>query len=97
MWIFKSGTICNGSIPKIWDKITVGAYKILVFVAVIMLNTLRRVLLRSDSVDSVLNTINNITEKMSELIVNKAIESWQQSGSTLTSISQNTINITQSA
>lgn len=33
---------------------------------------------------------------MSELIVNKAIESWQQSGSTLTSISQNTVNITQS-
>ncbi|XP_014607883.1 PREDICTED: TBC1 domain family member 7 [Polistes canadensis] len=99
MWFCScfAGTICNGSIPKIWDKITVGAYKILVFVAVIMLNTLRRVLLRSDSIDSVLSTINNITEKMSELIVNKAIESWQQSGSTLTSISQNTINITQSA
>lgn len=87
-----AGTICNGSIPKIWDKITVGAYKILVFVAVIMLTTLRRVLLRTDSIDNVLDMISNITEEMSEVIVNKAIESWQQSGSTLTSISQNTVN-----
>ena len=28
-----------------------------------------------------------ITEETSEVIVNKAIESWQQSGSTLTTIS----------
>ncbi|OAD59196.1 TBC1 domain family member 7 [Eufriesea mexicana] len=46
-----AGTISNGSIAKIWDKIA-------------------------------------LTEETSEVIVNKAIESWQQSGSTLTTISQ---------
>ncbi|XP_066581621.1 TBC1 domain family member 7 isoform X2 [Prorops nasuta] len=93
IWFFScfAGVICDGSIPKIWDKITVGAYKVLVFVAVITLTTLRRALLRSENLDSVLDTINNMTEETSEVIVNKALESWQQSGSTLTSISQTAV------
>lgn len=86
-----AGTISNGSIAKIWDKIVVGAYKILVFVAVVILTTLRRLLLRCENTDNVLDTVGNITEETSEVIVNKAIESWQQSGSTLTTISQNTV------
>lgn len=85
MWFCScfAGTISNGSIAKIWDKIAVGAHKILVFVAVITLTTLRRLLLRCENIDNVLNTLNNITEETSEVIVNKAIESWQQNGSTL--------------
>ncbi|XP_070520183.1 TBC1 domain family member 7 isoform X1 [Cardiocondyla obscurior] len=67
---------------RIWDKITVGAYRILIFVTVVMLTTLRRLLLRCENIDHVLDTINNITEETSELIVNKAIESMQQSGTT---------------
>ncbi|KAG7190054.1 hypothetical protein KM043_006200 [Ampulex compressa] len=82
-----AGAISDGSIAKIWDKIAVGAYKILVFMAVVTLTTLRRLLLRCESIDNVLDTIANITEETSEVIVNKAIESWQQSGSTLTTIS----------
>ncbi|XP_029659281.1 TBC1 domain family member 7 isoform X1 [Formica exsecta] len=83
-WFYScfAGVICNGSIAKIWDKITVGAYRILVFVAVVTLTTLRRLLLRCESIDNVLDTINNITEETSEMIVNKAIESMQQSGTT---------------
>ncbi|CAL1674274.1 unnamed protein product [Lasius platythorax] len=83
-WFYScfAGVICNGSIAKIWDKITVSAYRILVFVAVVTLTTLRRLLLRCENTDSVLDTINNITEETSELIVNKAIESMQQSGTT---------------
>ncbi|XP_043266199.1 TBC1 domain family member 7 [Colletes gigas] len=83
-----AGTISVGSIVKIWDKIAVGAYRILIFVTVVTLTTLRRLLLRCENLDSVLDTIGNITEESSELIVNKAIESWQQSGSTLITISQ---------
>lgn len=45
---------------RIWDKITVGAYRILVFVAVVILTTLRRLLLRCENVDNVLDTINNV-------------------------------------
>ncbi|XP_011704492.1 PREDICTED: TBC1 domain family member 7 isoform X2 [Wasmannia auropunctata] len=83
-WFYScfAGVICNGSIAKIWDKITVGAYRILVFVAVVTLTTLRRLLLRCENIDQVLDTINNITEETSEVIVNKAIESMQQSGTT---------------
>ncbi|XP_076295836.1 TBC1 domain family member 7 isoform X2 [Lasioglossum baleicum] len=83
-----AGTISDGSIVKIWDKIAVGAYRILIFVTVVTLTTLRRLLLRCENIDSILDTISNITEESSEVIVNKAIESWQQSGSTLTTISQ---------
>ncbi|XP_031842557.1 TBC1 domain family member 7 isoform X2 [Nomia melanderi] len=83
-----AGTISNGSIAKIWDKIAVGAHRILIFVTVVTLTTLRRLLLRCENIDGVLDTISNITEETSEIIVNKAIESWQQSGSTLTTISQ---------
>ncbi|KAK1125823.1 hypothetical protein K0M31_005361 [Melipona bicolor] len=82
-----AGTISNGSIAKIWDKIAVGAYRILIFVTVVILTTLRRLLLRCENIDGILDTIANITEETSEVIVNKAIESWQQSGSTLTTIS----------
>lgn len=73
-----AGTISNGSIAKIWDKIAVGAYRILIFVTVVTLTTLRRLLMRCENIDSILNTIANITEETSEVIVNKAIESWQQ-------------------
>ncbi|XP_068977590.1 TBC1 domain family member 7 isoform X3 [Bombus flavifrons] len=72
---------------KIWDKIAVGAYRTLIFVTVVILTTLRRLLLRCENIDGILDTIANITEETSEVIVNKAIESWQQSGSTLTTIS----------
>ncbi|CAL7937883.1 unnamed protein product [Xylocopa violacea] len=82
-----AGTISNGSIAKIWDKIAVGAYRILIFVTVITLITLRRLLLRCNNIDGILDTTANITEETSEVIVNKAIESWQQNGSTLTTIS----------
>ncbi|KYN08381.1 TBC1 domain family member 7 [Cyphomyrmex costatus] len=84
IWFYScfAGVICNGSIAKIWDKITVGAYRILIFVAVVTLTTLRRLLLRCESIDHILDTINNITEETSEVIVNKAIESIQQSGTT---------------
>ncbi|XP_076382717.1 TBC1 domain family member 7 isoform X1 [Megalopta genalis] len=83
-----AGTISDGSIVKIWDKIAVGAHRILIFVTVVTLTTLRRLLLRCENIDSILDTISNIPEESSEVIVNKAIESWQQSGTTLTTISQ---------
>ncbi|XP_057330650.1 TBC1 domain family member 7 [Microplitis mediator] len=92
-------TICDGSLPKIWDKIAVGAYKILAFVAAVVFITLRRFLLNCDSTDCVLDTISHINEETSEMIVNKAIELWQQSGSALVTMSPNTniINSTSNA
>jgi hypothetical protein len=36
------------------------------------------------TIDNVLNCLNNIPEETAEVIVNKAIEMWQQYGSLLT-------------
>ncbi|XP_012285813.2 uncharacterized protein LOC105702667 [Orussus abietinus] len=58
--------------------------------------TMRRFLLRSETIENVLEALDNITEETSEVIVNKAIELWQQSGSALVSMSQSTVNIVQS-
>ncbi|XP_034944065.1 TBC1 domain family member 7 [Chelonus insularis] len=86
-----AGTISDRSLPKIWDKIAVGAYKILAFIAAVIFMTLRRLLLNCDNINRVLETISNINEETSEVIVNKAIELWQQSGSGLVTMSPNTI------
>ncbi|XP_043289769.1 TBC1 domain family member 7 isoform X2 [Venturia canescens] len=88
-----AGNISDGSLPKIWDKIAVGAYKILVFVAVVILTTLRRLVFKCNTVEGILDTITNINEETSEVIVNKAIELWQQSGSILGTMSPNTLSI----
>ncbi|XP_046617281.1 TBC1 domain family member 7 [Neodiprion virginianus] len=90
-----AGTISDSSIPKIWDKIVAGSYKILVFVTLVTLTSLRRLLLRCEGIDYVLDCINNISEETAEMIVNKAIELWQQSGSALASMSQITVNSVQ--
>lgn len=79
-----AGVISESSLGKIWDKVTGGSCKILVFVAVVILRTLRRNLLLCKMLDNVLNCLNNIPEETAEVIVNKAIEMWQQYGSLLT-------------
>lgn len=97
MWFCScfAGTISDSSIPKIWDKIVAGSYKILVFVAAVILTTLRRLLLRCEGIDYIIDCINNISEETVEMIVNKAIELWQQSGSALASMSQIAVNSVQ--
>ncbi|XP_069681468.1 TBC1 domain family member 7 [Periplaneta americana] len=79
-----AGVISESSLGKIWDKLTGGSCKILVFVAVVILITLRRHLLKCLMTENVLKCLNTIAEEMAEVIVNKAIEMWQQYGSLLT-------------
>lgn len=79
-----AGIISESSLGKIWDKLTGGSCKILVFVAVVILRTLRRNLLNCLMTNNVLNCLRNIPEETAEVIVNKAIEMWQQHGSLLT-------------
>lgn len=45
---------------RIWDKIAVGAYRILIFVTVVTLTTLRRLLMRCENIDGILDTIANV-------------------------------------
>ncbi|KAL0281308.1 UNVERIFIED_CONTAM: hypothetical protein PYX00_002335 [Menopon gallinae] len=71
------------ALVKIWDKIVGGSFKILPFVAVILFTTLRRNLLNITCKSTVFDELKGITEEISEVIANKAIELWQQYGSLL--------------
>ncbi|KAK7873014.1 hypothetical protein R5R35_000314 [Gryllus longicercus] len=75
-----AGIISESSLEKVWDKLIGGSCKVLIFVAVVLLITLRRLLLKCTTVDSVLDCLGNISEEVSEVIVNQGIEMWQQSG-----------------
>lgn len=79
-----AGIISESSLEKVWDKLIGGSCKVLIFVAVVLLVTLRRLLLKCSSVDATLDCLSNISEEVSEVIVNQAVEMWQQSGSALT-------------
>ncbi|XP_044727631.1 TBC1 domain family member 7, partial [Chrysoperla carnea] len=89
-----AGVINETSLAKIWDKLCAGSFKILVFVGVVLLTTLRRVLIRCTNAVAILECIEKITEETAEVIVNKAIEVWQQNGCALTLQSDQNVNTT---
>lgn len=74
-----AGIISEAALVRIWDKICGGSHKILVFLFLVLFKTLRMTLLRCSNVQNVIEII--VKEKEDEdLIVNKAIESWQHVG-----------------
>lgn len=79
-----AGLLKDPALAKIWDKLVGGSCKILVFVAIKILTTMRRRLILLDSSDAVVDSLCDISEETAEMIANKAIEQWQQSGSPLT-------------
>lgn len=79
--------IIDTSVVKIWDKVAGGSSKILIFVAVVVLITLRRTLLKCSTIESVTMCLSNISEEASEAIVNQAVDMWQQHGSSLSVVS----------
>lgn len=80
-----AGVLSETALAKVWDKIVGGSYKILVFVGVVLLITLRRLLLKELTAEKIVGNLVQISEETSEVIVNKGIEMWQQYGSLLTS------------
>ncbi|XP_022113345.1 TBC1 domain family member 7 [Pieris rapae] len=72
-----AGVLDDSSLTKIWDKVCSGAPKILSFVAVMLIMTLRRNILRATSADQVLKCVSEIPEQCEEVVANKAIELWQ--------------------
>ncbi|KAF9811073.1 hypothetical protein SFRURICE_012472 [Spodoptera frugiperda] len=75
-----AGILDDTSLTKIWDKVCSGAPKILSFVAVMLVITLRRNILRSKHSDEVLKCVSQIPEQCEEVVANKAIELWQYYG-----------------
>lgn len=75
-----AGTVSETAIIRIWDKICGGSIKILVFVLIVLLTTQKRLILRARDLKSFLEVIDNIKgePETGDLIVNKAIELWQQ-------------------
>ncbi|CAG5020845.1 unnamed protein product [Parnassius apollo] len=72
-----AGVLDDTSLPKIWDKVCSGAPKILSFVAVMLVITLRRNILKAQNGDEVLKCVSEIPEQCEEVVANKAIELWQ--------------------
>ncbi|XP_050674923.1 TBC1 domain family member 7 isoform X2 [Leptidea sinapis] len=72
-----AGVLDDTSLTKIWDKVCSGAPKILSFVAVMLIITLRRNILKAINVDEVLRHVSEIPEQCEEVVANKAIELWQ--------------------
>lgn len=79
-----AGLLKDPALAKIWDKLVGGSCKILVFVAIRILTTMKRRLIQLHSADLVVSSLCDITEETAEMIANKAIELWQQYGSPLT-------------
>ncbi|KAL4703366.1 hypothetical protein ACJJTC_015444 [Scirpophaga incertulas] len=75
-----AGILDDTSLTKIWDKLCSGAPKILSFVAVMLVITLRRSIMKAHSVEEVLKCISEIPEQYEEVIAIKAIELWQYYG-----------------
>ncbi|EFA10139.1 TBC1 domain family member 7 [Tribolium castaneum] len=79
-----AGTLNDMVLGRIWDKIMGGSYKILVYTTVVILTSLKHKIMRCTNVDCVIENVNNISEELAEVIVNKTVELWQQQGSPLT-------------
>ncbi|XP_053687845.1 TBC1 domain family member 7 [Sabethes cyaneus] len=77
---FFAGVLSELALIRIWDKICGGSIKIVIFVFIEILRTLRRRVLRSVDLNSLLECIDSIRDEQetADLIVNKAIELWQQ-------------------
>ncbi|XP_063629816.1 TBC1 domain family member 7 [Cydia splendana] len=75
-----AGVLDDTSLAKIWDKVCSGAPKILSFVAVMLVITLRRNILKAKNSEEVLNCVSEIPEQCEEVVANKAIELWQYYG-----------------
>ncbi|XP_045506591.1 TBC1 domain family member 7 [Colias croceus] len=72
-----AGVLDDTSLTKIWDKVCSGAPKILSFVAVMLIVTLRRNILRAKTEEEVIKYVSEIPEQCEEVVANKAIELWQ--------------------
>ncbi|XP_060528842.1 TBC1 domain family member 7 [Cylas formicarius] len=79
-----AGVINEKHLSRVWDKVCGGSVKILVFIVVVMLTTLKHRILKFKDVESVLNCIRNMTEDTADIIVNKSVDMWQLFGSPLT-------------
>ncbi|XP_049880823.1 TBC1 domain family member 7 [Pectinophora gossypiella] len=75
-----AGVLDDTSLAKIWDKVCSGAPKILSFVAVMLVITLRRNILKANNAEEVLKCVSEIPEQCEEVVANKAIELWQYYG-----------------
>ncbi|RZC32929.1 TBC1 domain family member 7, partial [Asbolus verrucosus] len=79
-----AGILNDMALGRIWDKIVGGSYKILVYTSVVILTSLKHKLMRCNTLECVIESINSISEELAEVIVNKSVELWQQQGSPLT-------------
>jgi len=73
-----AGVIPAIALDKIWDKVISGSLVILVHVGVAILQTQKRPLMTMNSCHEMLAFLSEIPNDSAEIIVNKAVESWQK-------------------
>ncbi|XP_055380955.1 TBC1 domain family member 7 [Condylostylus longicornis] len=76
-----SGIISETALIRVWDKICGGSRKIVVFVLLVILKTLKINLMKCTNAQQIRELIEKKKEDQDDLIVNKAIELWQNNKS----------------
>lgn len=72
-----AGIVSEPALIKIWDKICGGSRKIVIFLFLVILKTFRMGIMRCTLTEQVCSYVENSKEDQDDLIVNKAIELWQ--------------------
>lgn len=75
-----AGLLDEVSLAKIWDKICCGSSKILPYVGVTLVITLRRCILQANSTEELLKCMQELPEQCEDVLANKAIDLWQHYG-----------------
>ncbi|CAH1787698.1 unnamed protein product [Owenia fusiformis] len=78
-----AGVLPETSFERIWDKVIGGSCKILVFLMVSTLLTLKRPLLSMNSSQEIVQYLNKISSDSADIIVSKSLDLWQKYGSLL--------------
>nr|CAH0106366.1 unnamed protein product [Daphnia galeata] len=75
-----AGYIAETSLVRIWDKLLGGSTQIIVFLAVALILHFRHSILACKSNEEINLCVSKVTKETSEIVVNEAIELWQEHG-----------------
>ena len=73
-----AGVLSGPALLRFWDKICGGSRKIVAFILLMLFKTMKKATLESSTVEQIVKLVDKGNHQ-DDLIVNKAIESWQLS------------------
>jgi len=75
-----AGFIYEASLVRIWDKVVGGSAQIIIFLAIALLIHFRHSILQCKTSDEINRCIDKMTKETADIIVNEAIDLWQEHG-----------------